>query len=69
MKNTITTQDGFVWLDVTNKSKELFNSKAIELYELYQDEYDSLITTESHLIKALKSGSRIVLEVGHKNEI
>jgi glutathionyl-hydroquinone reductase len=60
--------DNFVWLNVTHKAKEVFQSGLFELYELYNDESESLIETMDHLNKALESGSSIVIEVGHLSE-
>ena len=57
--------DNFVWLDVTHKAKEVFQSSLFELYELYDDNSESLIQTMEHLNKALESGSGIAIEVGH----
>ena len=57
--------DNFVWLDVTHKAKEVFQSGLFELYELYEDSSESLIQTMEHLNKALESGSSIVIEVGY----
>jgi hypothetical protein len=64
MKNQIKVVDGFVWFIVTNKAKQIFESRLFELYVLHDDGSESLIHTEDFLRMALVSGSDIGIEVG-----
>lgn len=57
-------KDGFVWLVVTEKAKEVFQSGLFELYVVHQDESEYLIQTYEDLITALDSGNHICIEVG-----
>lgn len=57
--------DNFVWLVVTEKAKDIFHSGIFELYILYDDETDSLITSYDEINKALENGLDIAIEVGH----
>ncbi len=63
MHNIKITQDGFVWLIVTDSAKELFSSGALEIFEIFDDS-ESLILTREHLNKALECGNEIGVEVG-----
>lgn len=62
------TADGFVWLLVTEKAKEVFNSGLFSLYILYEDDSESLIQDFEDLDKALEYGLSIGIEVGHLNK-
>lgn len=62
------TADGFVWLLVTEKAKEVFNSGLFSLYILYEDDSESLIQDFEDLDKALEYGLDIGIEVGHLNK-
>lgn len=59
------TADGFVWLLVTEKAKEVFNSGLFSLFVLYDDDSESLIEEFEDLNKALENGLSIGIEVGH----
>lgn len=59
------TADGFVWLLVTDKAKEVFNSGLFSLYKLYDDDTEALIETYEDLDLALEGGFDIGIEVGH----
>jgi hypothetical protein len=61
--------DNFVWLDVTPKAKEMFNSGLFELYELHDDNSESLIETMDELNEALEQGRTIGIEVGRLDEL
>ncbi len=62
------TKDNFVWLDVTKqcvsqvKTKELFDAQV--LYEVFEDESESLIEDPVLVKYAIQRGSRICIEVG-----
>lgn len=65
MKNKIKIiKDGFVWLVVTEKAKDVFQSGLFELYVVREDESEYLIQTYEDLITALDSGNHIGIEVG-----
>jgi len=59
--------DNFVWLIVTEKAKDIFHSGIFELYTLYDDGTESLITSYDEINEALENGLNIVIEVGHLN--
>jgi hypothetical protein len=59
--------EGFVWFIVTNKAKEIFKSGLFELYALYDNGSEGLITTEENLDQALKIGLKIGIEGGFIN--
>lgn len=62
------TADGFVWLLVTEKAKEIFNSGLFSLFVLYDDDSENLIEEFEDLNKALENGLSIGIEVGHLNK-
>jgi hypothetical protein len=64
------TADNFVWLLVTEKAKEIWNSGLFSLYIIYEDESESLIEDFDDLNKALENGLSIGIEVGfiYKNK-
>ena len=59
--------NNFVWLIVTEKAKDIFHSGIFELYILYDDGTESLITSYNEINKALENGLYIAIEVGHLN--
>jgi hypothetical protein len=59
------TKDGFVWLVVTEKAKEILSSGLFELYELYDDDSECLIPSMDELTLALETGAEIGIEVGY----
>lgn len=61
------TADGFVWLLVTEKAKEVFNSGLFSLFVLYDDDSEALIEEFGDLDKALENGLSIGIEVGFVN--
>jgi hypothetical protein len=62
MDNIKITQDGFVWLIVTDSAKELFSSGALAIYEIFDDSEAQILTRE-HLDKALEWGNEIGVEI------
>lgn len=62
------TDDGFVWLVVTEKAKEIFISGLFSLYELHNDSSESLIEGLDQLNLALEQGAVIGIEVGFTND-
>ena len=61
------TADGFVWLLVTEKAKEIWNSGLFSLFILYEDDSESLIEDFDDLDNALANGLSIGIEVGFVN--
>lgn len=59
--------DGFVWLIVTHKAKEIFSSGLFELFVLYEDGSEGLIHDYDHLREALECGLDIGIEGGYIN--
>ena len=57
--------DGFVWLIVTNKAKEIYQSELFELYILHEDDSESLAESYDDITLALENGLGIGIEVGH----
>jgi hypothetical protein len=58
------TADGFVWLLVTEKAKEIWSSGLFSLFILYEDDSESLIEEYEDLDNALANGLSIGVEVG-----
>ena len=58
------TADGFVWLLVTEKAKEIWSSGLFSLFILYEDDSESLIEEYEDLDNALSNGLSIGVEVG-----
>lgn len=61
------TADGFVWLLVTEKAKDIWNSGLFSLFILYEDDSESLIEEYEDLDNALANGLSIGVEVGFVN--
>ena len=62
--------DGFVWLLITDKAKEVYQSGLFDgsIYVLYDDLSEGLCESYEDLLKALENGCDIALEVGHITE-
>lgn len=56
--------EGFVWLIVTEKAKEIFISGLFDLYILYPDDSESKIYGFAQVVEALDNGLDIGIEVG-----
>jgi hypothetical protein len=63
--NKIKNVDGFVWIIVTEKAKDIFNSGIFELYALYEDGSESLIDSIEDLNEAIEGGLDIAIEGGY----
>jgi hypothetical protein len=63
--NTKTTTNGFTWLIVTEKAKEIFTSGLFELYLLHDNDAESLINSYEELNEILEKGGNIGIEVGY----
>lgn len=66
---TTTTSDGFVYLILNDKAKEILSSGLFELYALYSDGSESLIESSEHLNEVLADGCEIGIEIGFKEDI
>lgn len=66
---TTTTKDGFVYLIVNDKAKEIFSSGIFEIYGLYANGSESLIESEEHLSNVIADGCEIGIEIGFKQDI
>ena len=60
----IIVQDGFIWLDVTEKAIRVYNSGIFYLYILHEDESESLVKNRDEITKAISEGKKIGIEVG-----
>ena len=65
----IISTDGFLWLDVTEKAKEIYNVGLFSIYSLHHDGSESLIESHNDLKMALECGNNIGIELGHIDEI
>lgn len=63
------TKEGFLWLVVTDSARAILHSGALEIYELREDDSESLIQTEDTLNECLEKGNQIGIEVGFINKI
>jgi hypothetical protein len=57
--------EGYVWLLVTDKAKEIYQSGLFELYILHDDDSESLVEEFFQLNEALEDGLDIGISVGH----
>jgi hypothetical protein len=64
MQQAIITADGFIFMKVNDKAKEIWNSGLFELYVVYSDETESLIETFEDLDMHLSNGMDVCIEVG-----
>lgn len=63
----ITERDSFVWLLVSEKAKDIYNSGLFALYILYEDDSEALVEDYEQLDEALSKGLTIGIEVGFLN--
>lgn len=63
----VTKNDSFVWLLVSEKAKDIYNSGLFALYILYDDESETLVEEYEQLDEALEKGLTIGIEVGFLN--
>lgn len=64
MKNRIIkTEDGFIFVNVTDVALALFATNSVELFELNDELTESLIDSEERLKEALELGNVVVMEV------
>jgi len=65
--NLIISKDGTVWMDVTEKAKEVYASGLFQLYQFVEDgDMMVRIPIEQHsdIIKTLEQGMMVVIKVG-----
>lgn len=62
------TKDNYVWLLVTDKAKEVFQSGLFELCVLYDDDSEVLVESIDQLFDALEDGLDIGISVGYFNQ-
>lgn len=61
--------NGFLWLVVTNKVKEIFSSGVFELFILHHDGTESLVDSIDDINSALENGLDIAIEINHIENI
>lgn len=61
--------DGYVWLNVTHKAKDVYSSGLFQLYEVRDDNTEALIQSQEQLNEALENGADICISVGFIYEI
>ena len=59
----------FIWLIVTEKSKEIYLNELFELYILHDDNSETLIEDFMQLNLALEDGEDIGIEIGFMADI
>ena len=57
-------RDAFVWLLVTDKAKEVFQSGLFEVYKLHDDGSERLCESYADINDALMCGLDLAVEVG-----
>ena len=63
--SNIILRDGFIFMKVNDKAKEIWNSGLFELYAVYSDDNsESLIETFEDLDMYLSNGMDVCIEVG-----
>jgi hypothetical protein len=61
-------RDGFVWFKVTDKAKEIYESKLFDLYVLLNDK-ERLIVNDIQIELCLLSKKDIYIKVGHHLDV
>lgn len=64
MANKCKIVEGFIWLLVTEKAKEVYASGLFELYVLNNDNSETLVEEHNQITQALENGLDIGIEVG-----
>lgn len=64
MKNQIKVIDGFVWVLITEKAKEVFSSGLFDVYKLHFDNSESLCESYADINDALEYGLELAIEGG-----
>ena len=68
MENQIKVVDGFVWLLITDKAKEVFESRLFEVYTLHDDGSERLCESYADINDAWECGLDLAIEAGHLPE-
>lgn len=63
------SNDGFLWGNVTDKAKEIYNSGLFDLFAVNYDDSDYLIEDFNTLNELLENGRDIYIEIGHCQDI
>lgn len=61
----IKMKEGFVWLLVTDKAKDVYMSGLFDVYALWEDGSETLIEKAEDLMLCLRDGVELGIEVGH----
>lgn len=62
--DVIVFDDGYIYLNVTEKAKEIYNSGLFELYEVrVEEQTEALLTHWNDLTDALEGGDPICISV------
>ena len=61
----IKINDGFVWLLVTDKAKDVYMLGLFDVYALWEDGSETLIEKAEDLMLCLRDGVEVGIEVGH----
>lgn len=56
--------DGYIWLVITDKAKEVYSSGCFEIYTLHEDGSESLCQNHIDINKALEERLDLAIEVG-----
>ena len=62
-------RDGFLWGDVTDIAKDIFNTGIFELYAVYFDGSESLLTDMDAINNQLEMGLPICIELDNQKNI
>ncbi len=62
----IKTEDGFIFVNVTDLALALWATNSVELFELNDELSEALITSEERLKEVLGLGYVVVMEGGHE---
>ena len=65
--NTMIVRDGFIFLPITDKAKEVFASGLFDVYKLHDDGSESLCQSYADINDALECDLELAIEVGHLN--
>lgn len=69
MGNQTLTQNGMLYLLVTDKAKEIYSSGTFEMYLLHDDGTESLVESFYDINYALENGIPICIEVAKLSSI
>lgn len=61
------TKDGFIWKNVSEIAKDLWNTGTVALYEVREDDSESIVDSYEELLLLLEHGE-VYMEVGRLSE-